>query len=89
MSPNYNVYVPSKKMWISPVSAADGTYGSESTSQTGTKIVWAGSTYFPDSGKTMPTRDTIVNSPNKTTDLGELSSGAVWKEQYNITCTRT
>lgn len=85
----YNVYVPSKKMWINPYSGADGTYGSESTSQTGKKIVWVGSTYFPELGKIVPTRDTYVNSPNKVTDLGELSSGGVWKEQYNITCTRT
>jgi hypothetical protein len=86
---DYDVYVPTKKMWVSPVSGADGTYGSESTSQTGKKIVWAGSAYFPDSGKTMPTRDTVVNSPNKYTDLGEFNSGGAWKELYNITCTRT
>jgi hypothetical protein len=86
---SYNVYVPSKKMWLGPFSTGDGTYGNESTSQTGTRIVWVGSTYFPDSGKTMPTRDTYVNSANKTTDVGEVNSGGVWKKQYSITCTKT
>jgi hypothetical protein len=86
---SYNVYVPSKKMWLGPYSGADGTYGNESTSQTGKKVVWVGSTYFADSGRTMPTRDTYVNSANKYTDLGEISSGGVWKKQYNMTCTKT
>jgi hypothetical protein len=86
---SYNTYVPSIKMWLSPYSGADGTYGNESTSQTGKKVVWVGSTHFADSGKTMPTRDTYVNSPNKYTDLGEFSSGGVWKKQYNMTCTKT
>jgi hypothetical protein len=84
----YDMYVPSKQMWVSPYSGADGTYGSESTSQTGKKTVWVGSSYFPEMGKTMPTRDTYVNSSNKYTDLGEYSSGGVWKTQYNVTCTK-
>lgn len=86
---NYDVYVASKKMWVSPVSGADGTYGNESTSDTGKRIVWVGSTFFPDSGKTMPTRDTFANSANKFTDLGETNSGGVWKTAYKITCTKT
>lgn len=86
---DYNIYVPAKKMWLSPFSGNDGSYGTETTTQTGMKTVWVGSSYFPSSGKTMPTRDTYVNTANKYTDLGEYSIGGVWKKQYNVTCTRT
>lgn len=86
---SYDVYVPGKKMWLGPYSGSDGTYGNESTSETGKKVVWVGSTYFPDTGKTMPTRDTYVNSAGKYTDLGEINSGGVWKKQYVLTCTKS
>lgn len=85
----YNVYLPAKRMWTSPFILADGSYGTESTSQTGKKIVWVGSAYFGSSGKMMPIRDTNVIGPDKYTDLGEYRSGGVWKAQYNVACTRT
>jgi hypothetical protein len=85
----YNVYVPSKKMWISPFIVSDGSYGTESTSQTGGKIVWVGTAYDGGSGKTMAIRDTNVAGANKYTDLGEARFAGVWKEQYKVTCTRT
>lgn len=85
----YYIYLPNKQMWMSPYSGADGSFGSESTSQAGKKTVWVGSTYFPETQKTMPTRDTYVNSVNKYTDLGEYSSGGAWRMQYNVTCTKT
>jgi hypothetical protein len=85
----YNVYVPAKKMWTSPFILADGSYGTESTSQTGKKIVWVGTATFGDSGKMMPIRDTNSISPNNYADLGEYRSGGVWKAQYNVSCART
>jgi hypothetical protein len=85
----YNVYVPAKKSWTSPFILADGSYGTESTSQTGKKIVWVGTAYFSDSGKTMPIRDTNSIGPNKYTDLGEVRSGGAWKMQYDVSCTKT
>jgi hypothetical protein len=85
----YNVYVPSKKMWVSPFIVSDGSYGTESTAQTGKKIVWTGSAYFAGSGKTMQIRDTNVIAPTKYSDLGEVRSGGTWKTQYNVSCTRT
>jgi hypothetical protein len=85
----YNVYVPSKKMWQSPFIVSDGSYGTETTTQTGKKIVWVGTAYFAASGKTMSIRDTNVNSPNKYTDLGEVQSGGAWKTQYSVSCTRS
>ncbi len=85
----YNVYVPSKKMWVSPFILADGSYGTESTNQTGAKIVWTGSAYDGDSGKSMQIRDTNTIGPTKYSDLGEFRSGSTWKMQYNVTCTKT
>src|SRR5579863_1848732 len=85
----YNVYFPAKKMWTSPFILADGSYGTESTWQTGKKIVWVGSAYFAASGKMMPIRDTNVIGPNRYSDLGEFRSGGAWKTQYNVSCTRT
>ena len=86
----YNVYSASKRTWTSPFIIADGSYGTESTSQTGKKIMWVGSAYFADSGKTMPVRDTnTFSGPNKYKDLGEQRSGGVWKVQYVVSCART
>ena len=83
----YNVYLPKTKSWTSPFMLADGSYGSESTSQTGKTIVWTGTAVDPN-GKTMQVRDTTGYSGTKYTDLGEARSGAVWKKQYNVTCTK-
>ena len=83
----YNVYVPKKKMWVSPFSGADGSHGSESTTQTGRKIVWPGTAFDP-AGKSMQVRDTLVYESTKYSDLGEYLSAGTWKKQYRITCTR-
>lgn len=85
---SYNVYVVRKKMWVSPFAVSDGTYGSESTAQTGKKIVWTGSLYDPGSGKTLPTRDTYTNEATKYVDLGENQIGGIWKAEYRLTCTK-
>ncbi len=71
-----NIYVSAKNRWTNPYSGSDGSYGDESTSQTGSKTVWVGSTYFPKMGKMVQTRDTYVNSASKYTDLGEYSLNA-------------
>lgn len=83
----YNVYVPKTKSWTSPFIVADGTYGTESTSQSGAKIVWTG-TATDATGKSMPVRDTNAFSGSKYTDLGEYQSGGAWKAQYKISCTK-
>jgi hypothetical protein len=85
----YDVYVPGKKMWVSPFILSDGTYGSESTTQSGRRVVWTGSAVFAGSGRPQNVRDTYVNSATKLTDLGEVMSAGVWKVQFNITCTKT
>ena len=87
-SSGYNVYVPTKKMWVSPLSVADGTYGTESTTQSGKKIVWTG-TAVDAAGKTTQIRDTIAYGDTNYTDLGESLSAGVWKAQYKLTCTRS
>jgi hypothetical protein len=84
----YNVYVPKTKMWVSPFILADGTYGTESTNQTGKTIVWTG-TAIDASGTTTQIRDTNVYEGTKYTDLGEYRSAGAWKTQYNVTCTKT
>lgn len=86
---SYDIYVPSKKMWLSPFALSDGTYGRESTSQTGRNVVWVGSAYDGVSGNMMATRDTYVNTAAKYTDLGENRVGGVWKALYNVTCTKS
>ncbi len=85
----YNVYVPKTKSWVSPFIINDGTYGTESTSMTGAKMVWVGTAVDGSSGKTMRVRDTNVMSADKYTDLGEYMSGGTWKPQYDVTCQRT
>ena len=86
---SYNVYVAKKKMWMSPFAVSDGTYGSESTAQTGKTVVWTGSLYDPGSGKTLPTRDTFTNEATKYVDLGENQIAGTWKAEYRLTCTKT
>lgn len=84
----YNVYVPTKKMWVSPLSLADGTYGTESTTQSGKKIVWTG-TAVDAASKTTQIRDTIVYGSTQYSDLGESLLAGAWKTQYKLTCTRS
>ena len=83
----YNVYVPASKSWVSPFIIADGSYGTESTSQSGAKIVWNGSATDP-SGKTTQVRDTNSFEGSKYNDLGEVQSGGTWKPQYKLSCTK-
>lgn len=84
----YDVYQPSTKSWVSPFILANGSYGTESTSQTGKKIVWVGMA-FDASGKSMHIRDTNTIGTGKYNDLGEYQSGGAWKTQYNVTCTKS
>jgi hypothetical protein len=84
----YAVYMPKTKTWVSPFIVDDGSYGTESTTQTGKKIVWTGTAYFADSGKTLQVRDTNVNGPNTYADLGEVRSAGTWKTEYSVSCTR-
>jgi hypothetical protein len=84
----YNIYVAKTKTWWSPFIVADGSYGTESSSTSGRSMVWVGTAYTP-AGTSMAIRDTVTYSPSKTTDLGEYKSGGAWKEQYNITCTKS
>jgi hypothetical protein len=84
----YTVYVPAKKMWTEPFVVADGTHGTESTTQSGRKIVWTG-TAVDAAGKTTQIRDTEEYAgATKWSDLGESLSAGTWKAQYKITCTR-
>jgi hypothetical protein len=87
---SYDVYVAKTKTWLGPVALADGSYGSESTTQTGANVVWTGS-FYPATGKMMQVRDTdVILSSTKFTDLGEYQSDdGTWKKLYNLTCTKT
>lgn len=84
----YNVYKPNSKSWVSPFILADGSFGTESTSQTGPKIVWIGTATDP-GGNKMQIRDTNTFDGSKYSDLGEYQSGGAWKPQYNMTCTKS
>jgi hypothetical protein len=82
------VYVPAKKMWVSTFIAPDGSYGGESTTQTGKTIISTG-TAVDTAGKTTQMRDTQVYlGPTKYTDAGQALLGGSWKTQYKITCTK-
>ena len=83
----YNVYVPEKKMWVSPFSGADGSYGSESMTQPGRNIIWTGIAFDP-AGKSMQVRDTIVYESTQFSDVGGSLSAGIWKTQYKITCSK-
>jgi hypothetical protein len=84
----YNLYAAKTKTWSSPFIVSDGSYGTESSSTTGKKMVWMG-TATDASGTSMPIRDTVSYSMTKTVDLGEYKSSGAWKEQYNVTCMKT
>ena len=78
----------SKKMWVSPLGVADGTYGTESTTQSGKKIVWTG-TAVDAAGKTTLIRDTTVYGDTNYSDLGESLLAGASEKQYKLTCTRS
>jgi hypothetical protein len=90
-STGYLVYVAKSKSWLNPFTVAEGSYGSESTTQTGKKIVYTGSFYNATSGKTVESRDTYTTADDlkSQTDLGEFMSGGTWKALYNTTCTKS
>jgi hypothetical protein len=90
-SVGYNQYVAKTKTWLGPYAAADGSYGTESTTQTGKTTVWAGPAFIAAMGKTTQGRDTyVILSATKYTDLGEYKSDdGTWKTQYITTCTKT
>jgi hypothetical protein len=86
---SHSVYVPAKKMWVSTFIAPDGSYGGESTTQTGKTIVATG-TAVDATGKTMQMRDTqVYMGPTKYTDVGELLLAGTWKTEYKISCTKS
>jgi len=85
----YITYSPKTKSWLSPSAYADGSSSFESGKATGNKMVLSGPFYDAGSGKTVQIRDTLTFSPRKTTDFGEYRSGAVWKAQYNVVCTKS
>ena len=85
----YAVYLLKTKTWVAPFIVSDGSYGTESTTQTGKQIVWTGTAYFADSGKTLPIRDTNVNGSNTYADVGEVRSNGAWKTEYSVSCMRT
>lgn len=83
----YLTYAPKTKTWWNPDAFADGSYESESTTQTGRVTTWTGSFFDASSGKSMHTRDTYeLASMKKFNDLGEHQSAGAWTTTYNITC---
>lgn len=86
----YIVYDPKTKRWWNPSMIATGGFGTESTTQTGPKTVWAGHFTDPSSGKTMLIRDTYTFA-NATayTDLYESNAGGGWKTEGDSTCKRS
>lgn len=87
---NFISYNPQTHVWSSPAAFADGTYGIETTLQTGTKVQWAGTALDPTSGKMIQIRDTYTMS-NVTTysDLSEADMGDGWKHLATYTCTKS
>jgi hypothetical protein len=86
----YVSYNPQTKVWSSPVASADGTYGIETTSQTGTKVVWTGTALDASSGKTIQIRDTYtMPSVTKYSDLSEADMGNGWQHVATYTCTKS
>jgi len=88
-SAGYNQYVAKTKSWVSPYAETDGSYGVETTSPTGEKIVWAGSFVDGTTGKTIRNRDRLdYASATKYVDVGQFYVDGAWKTQYTITCTK-
>jgi hypothetical protein len=86
----YVVYAPKTKTWWNPSVSSSGGYGTESSSQTGKKVVFAGPFTDPSSGKTAQVRDTYTwVSATTYTDLFQVDEGGTWKTEGNSTCTRS
>jgi hypothetical protein len=84
----YLAFDPKTKIWRGPASYADGSYESESSTGTGTKVGWTG-TYYSPSGAATKVRDNYtLLGPNKQLDVGQSQVGGTWKNTYSITCTR-
>jgi hypothetical protein len=83
-------YVPKTKTWWYSWAYPGGSYGGESSKQTGMKTFWTGSVFDASSGTVMKIRDTYtVYGLSKFNDFGETAVGGVWRAAYNGTCTKT
>jgi hypothetical protein len=86
----YIVYAPKTKTWWNPSAASNGSYGAESTHQTGKKTVWSGPFVDPSSRKTVQVRDTYTFESGTTyTDLYQVERGGTWKTEGDSTCSKT
>jgi hypothetical protein len=86
----YLAYAPKNKTWWVSFAYANGSYGGESTMQTGRKTIWTGSYFDAGSGQTIQIRDTYTMSgTSKYTDLSQYKSGAAWKSVYSGTCQKS
>ncbi len=86
---NFISYNPQTKVWSAPAAFADGSYGIETTAQTGTKVVWSGTALDPSSGKTIQIRDTYTMSSVMTySDLSEADMGNGWQHLATYTCNK-
>jgi hypothetical protein len=85
----YIAYDSKTKTWWGPEAYADGSYESESSTGTGSKVTWTGNYYSP-SGAATKVRDMYtLLGPNKQLDVGQSQNGGTWKTTYSITCTRS
>jgi hypothetical protein len=89
-SSGYIAYASSTKTWLNPSTYSDGSYNTESTTDTGKTTVWSGMFFNAASGKSIGVRDTYVAlSATKFHDLGEYQDAGTWKTQTNVFCTKT
>jgi hypothetical protein len=85
----YVSYSSTTKTWSNPAAYSDGSYSTESTTQTGRKTTWTGSYVSAASGTSTRIRDTFTLSPGRYTDLTEMNTGSGWKATANTTCAKS
>lgn len=86
----YLSYGAPKSTWYAAFSYGNGSYGGESTMQSGNKTIWTGSFFDAASGKKMKIRDTYtMDGMSKYNDLSEYKAGQKWKSVYSGTCTKS
>jgi hypothetical protein len=89
-SSGYISYDAKTKRWLGPTSVANGGYGIETSTQTGKKVVWAGTFTDGASGKSSQVRDTYTMTGSSSfTDLGQHMEGGAWKTHFDGTCTKS
>lgn len=85
----YVAYAANTRTWWAAYAYANGSYGGESTKDTGAKATWTGSMFDAASRRTITIRDLYtIETMNKYRDVTQIKAGLGWRTVFDGICTK-